>query len=221
MAAEASPELLGNAPDKPHHPPNPNLNFIWLYATIGTIFVISVTVKTMTVIFKKRRDKKRDPDLERQQLEPFQKWWYPWRYDKKGRKISGMTSDGTGESSVASSQTVVDTPPQLPPLAHHRESGLDRLVYRRSDNATDNPPASPALHVRRFESRLPRFSNPAGYHGRAPGSRRRPQLGLCRLAALLAGSEPELNNSSRLHQRRQWHSATPACKSVHLEAFPV
>ncbi|KAH8908336.1 hypothetical protein BR93DRAFT_993623 [Coniochaeta sp. PMI_546] len=145
MASDSSPELQGTAPDKPGHPSNPNLNFIWLYATIAVILVIAVTVKIMTIVFKKRRNKKRDPDLERQQLESFHKWWYPWRYNKKGDKISASTSDGTGESSVPSSQTLVDAPPRLPPLAHQREGGLDRLVYRRSGNITDSPLGSPAI----------------------------------------------------------------------------
>lgn len=155
MASESPPEQpQGSAPDEPHHPAKSNLNFIWLYATIVAIFATSVTVMIMSLIFKKRRAKHRDPDLERQQLEPFQRWWYPWRYNKDGVKIIRTTAGGTGESPSSSTLRFQNiplddaVPPQLPAPAYHRDSRhLDGLVSNRSSNATDQTtrPASPAL----------------------------------------------------------------------------
>lgn len=162
MASDSTPQPQGNAFDKPHHPGNPHLNFLPLYLTIVAIFVMSVGVKILTVILKKRHEKKRDPDVEQQQLDFFEKWWYPWRYDKHGRKkklpprkklgegdagSNDGASSGSGESpGTSSSKTpVADAPPQLPALAHHRESALDRLVYRTGGNPADDAAASPAL----------------------------------------------------------------------------
>lgn len=146
--------------DKPGHPPDPNKNFLWLYITIFTIFVVSIMVKCFTVIHKKSRDRKRGSDLERQQLEAvFKKWWFPWRYNKKGKsKASSSSGSGTGESCHASSSRsscpqlpnlpkipeLFETPEvTTPPESLHLDSYLDRLVYRRS--AADTIPGSPPL----------------------------------------------------------------------------